>query len=263
MEVAELHDKFIKGLSKYGLSAGDVATWNYCGGDWDYHHEYFQYIFPQPPDKTCFINNPGECICGHATVHNCYITDRKKEKILIVGSCCANQFVEKRLRLCRCGELHRNTWTERCNRCRAGVCDICGDECNSSFSTCFKCNKRYSFQERKNIEEYQRTRGTKLIHECTDLQSSLYIKHKYKVKCGIEDLIKWMKDGIEKKRKRRDDKVKRREKDERYCSFFFNFYCSFFNFNSFFYCFFFNLFFLFNFYYSFINLLPLYHHVHT
>jgi hypothetical protein len=132
-----LTDKFINGLTNYGLSYEQIkmSGWKYCGGNKGRHLKYFNLSCPgeSVPDKE------NECVCGHKIEENCYITNGTD--ILILGNCCVKRFIDKNSRSCEtCGGLHKNRLVNRCNRCRIGVCDKCSKKCNPSFKKCYLCS---------------------------------------------------------------------------------------------------------------------------
>ena len=79
-------------------------TWVYCGGDgirkWgtDYTNKHLIYWKLQnhyngemPPHD--------DCVCDEILTMNCFITDRKG-KILVLGNCCIERFIDHAGKLC-------------------------------------------------------------------------------------------------------------------------------------------------------------------
>ena len=137
-----LTKKFIKGLMEYNLSIEEIQNgdWKYCGGDKGRHLNYFKLTCPED-DLPGWTN---ECVCSHAIVENCYITDG--DNILILGNCCIKKFMPEGLsgRTCSlCDAPHKNRIVDRCNDCREGLCDGCGKTINSNYKKCWQCKNNY------------------------------------------------------------------------------------------------------------------------
>lgn len=129
-----ISDKFIKGLKRFNLTQEELIDWKYCSGNKGRHLNYFNLSCPDDdvPELT------GKCVCGHTIKENCYITNG--EEILVLGNCCIKRFIPKCSRTCEtCGDPHKNRIVNRCNKCRAGVCDKCGISCSESYNTCYRC----------------------------------------------------------------------------------------------------------------------------
>ena len=132
----ELTERFTNGLLKLGLTADEVKNeFKYCGGgQGSGRHENYAIMCNIPEQK-----HREYCVCKQKIKHNCYI--RRNEFILVLGSCCINAFCDAKGRRCeKCDEPHRNRIVNRCNDCRFGVCDDCGEECSPSYSRCGLCN---------------------------------------------------------------------------------------------------------------------------
>jgi hypothetical protein len=132
----ELTQKFIKGLQNYGLTYDEIkkSNWKYCGGRSGRHLNYFK-LCCKDDDLPELVN---ECVCGHKIEENCYITDG--EQLLVLGNCCIKKFISKSSRTCeKCGDSHKNRVVNRCNNCREGFCDNCGDSCDYMYKKCYKC----------------------------------------------------------------------------------------------------------------------------
>lgn len=128
--------KFIKGLENYNLTYDDIikSGWKYCGGRNGSHLNYFK-LCCKNDDLPCQVD---ECVCGHYIKENCYITDGKR--ILVLGNCCIKKFIPKSSRTCQlCGEPHKNRIVNRCNTCRKGLCDECGETCSMLYKKCYNC----------------------------------------------------------------------------------------------------------------------------
>lgn len=151
MSKLKLSDRFKNGLKQYNLTIDDLNdNYMYCGGN---HQQYrinrFKKIFknnqPFPPWKN-------HCVCGQKLrVANCYICNLKGDynSIIIIGSCCIDEFVDKSQRCEDCGEHHKNIKVNRCNDCREFKCDTCNYpleekyclNCKYNGIKCIKCNK--------------------------------------------------------------------------------------------------------------------------
>ena len=101
--------QFKNGLwEKYEMKMEDLDNWQYCGGDGSgkkSHYKYWKLNFGdyQLPEHE---NN---CVCGHYIKENCYITDKTKKELIILGNCCIKKFMKNSGRTCEdCGKPHRN-----------------------------------------------------------------------------------------------------------------------------------------------------------
>ena len=133
----QLTKQFIDGLEEYNITIAQLqSNFKYCGGDSNSHRNYYLLYcknndLPKP-------ENTISCICGHRIVENCYITDGTQ--ILVLGNCCIKKFIPKSSRTCeKCGDSHKNRIVNKCNKCRSGSCDRCGDFCDFRYKKCFKC----------------------------------------------------------------------------------------------------------------------------
>ncbi len=133
-----LHQKFINGLKKIGLTEDEVIKYFiYAGGSDEgsellsyndehnlYYGKHFSHIKePNPKDK---------CICGHDIIFNLYILDTRYNKLYIIGSKCINQFIGGK-RCFKCNSKHRNRVSILCNQCR-------------KISKCITCKKEYDYK---------------------------------------------------------------------------------------------------------------------
>jgi len=134
MPSVELTNRFIKGLKEYNLAYDEMVNWKYCGGNRGRHLSNFKLCCKgeELPNKVY------ECICGHAIIENCYITNG--DEILVLGNCCIKRFIEKSDKTCEiCEEPHKNRKVNRCNKCRIGICDDCGKKCDEDYKKCYSC----------------------------------------------------------------------------------------------------------------------------
>ena len=156
-----LSKKFWKGLEeKHQLTYEDIIKegWSYAGGTiFGRHLNYLNTILKeninlqQPPHLE-------ECVCDHDICYNCYIADKAKTKMIVVGSCCINSFMPegKKGRTCGiCETPHRNRKDNMCKECRdkivpkkkVNICLICGkshrnrkvNKCNDCKDKCSRC----------------------------------------------------------------------------------------------------------------------------
>lgn len=148
-------EAIIKGLKQYNLTIDDIKNWRYCGGDRGRHLKYFEIACP----NSDFPPHQDYCICGHAIVENCYITNGST--ILVLGNCCIKKFITKSGRTCEfCDKPHLNRVVNRCNKCRSGRCDKCGKYCNPRYKICYTCkfgkkNKKFKRTRRRFIYKSQ------------------------------------------------------------------------------------------------------------
>lgn len=99
-----IKDKLIDGLKD------DIRNFIYYGGNFTPHLNYFNNII-----EITNENKPeyrSYCACGHHITNNCYVKHKNTNEILVVGSCCINQFMikDQRSRKCVfCNKNHKNT----------------------------------------------------------------------------------------------------------------------------------------------------------
>jgi len=180
-----LSKKFWEGLEeKHNLTYEDIIEqgWAYAGGTiFGRHLNYLKTILKeninlqQPPHLE-------KCVCDHDICYNCYIVDKAKTRMIVIGSCCINSFMPegKKGRTCGvCGESHRNRKDNMCKECRNKIvpkkvktCEICGkshrnrkvNKCNDCKHICSRC-KTY-ITSRFGYEKYERCRSCEYIKEC-------------------------------------------------------------------------------------------------
>ena len=106
--------KFKNGCIRLGLDFEDITqNYKYCGGDTESDFKYWTLLNGDKglPEHEDF------CICGTAIKINCFII--KEENLLIVGSCCKNEFVKHKGRSCEiCEAKHSRRLSNRCNDCK-------------------------------------------------------------------------------------------------------------------------------------------------
>ena len=129
-----LHDKFTRGLINLGLDPEQVKKeWFYCGANYSSGKNYWSIFWKEHTQEPLKPKQRENCICGHVISkdRNAYITDITTEQILVIGSCCKNQFINKGGRLCSvCEKTHRNIKVNRCNECKK-LCIQCNEkDCN-------------------------------------------------------------------------------------------------------------------------------------
>ena len=204
-----LSKKFWEGLEeKHGLTYEDIINegWSYAGGTiFGRHLNYLKTILKeninlqQPPHLE-------KCVCDHDICYNCYIVDKAKTKMIVIGSCCINSFMPegKKGRTCGvCGKSHKNRKDNMCNDCKnvpkiVKTCLICGkthrnriiNKCNNCRFNCSRCktdiSERYPYDKK-----YERCRNCEYIKECINCKK----EHKNRVdkcdrccnrfKCGV------------------------------------------------------------------------------
>lgn len=144
----ELSKRFINGLKEYDIDIEDVKNnFKYCGGrNGEARHKNYWLLSCPNDDLPELVN---KCVCNQDIVENCYITDG--ERILILGNCCIKRFCDTCNRTCEsCGETHRNSKQNRCNKCKIiekkttkttkKLCEKCGaNHLNRVVNRCNKC----------------------------------------------------------------------------------------------------------------------------
>lgn len=131
-------DAFKKGLKeKYDMEYNEILSWKYAGGNDGRHFRYWtlKYKDLELPE------NENKCVCGHDIKDNCYITNDKGTELMVLGSCCIKAFIPNCKRNCdTCGKPHQNRVVDRCNICRIGRCDKCGNKCKVKYACCYNCH---------------------------------------------------------------------------------------------------------------------------
>lgn len=138
-EKVHLSQKFINGLEDYELTYEDVKEWLYCGGNYSHHLNYYKLLFPKSKKIPEFTD---QCVCHQKLTKNCYIMDKSKKRLLILGMCCIKKFISNGVhRSCeKCGNQHRNRKFNLCNDCKIRKCDICGyKNTNKDIKRCNNC----------------------------------------------------------------------------------------------------------------------------
>jgi hypothetical protein len=114
-----LDDKYLNkirnNLDIMGLSFEDFRKFKYAGGDKSSHLKYFKILF----GNQKLPEHEDECLCGHTIQKNCFVVNENNEKLLVLGNCCIKRFLPKSGRTCeKCGEPHRNSTCNLCNKCK-------------------------------------------------------------------------------------------------------------------------------------------------
>ena len=170
-----LSKKFWKGLEeKHGLTYEDIIKegWSYAGGDSNSHYNYFLLItrwinLMQPPHLE-------RCVCNQKIRYNCYIVNRVKTKIIVIGSCCINSFMPdgKKGRTCDiCEKPHRNRKVNKCNDCKHKC-----SRCKTYITSCYGYDKCYGcmyIKECIKCKKEHKNRVDKCDHCCN------------RFKCGV------------------------------------------------------------------------------
>jgi len=199
--------KFWEGLKeKYNLTFEDIKNegWAYAGGNIEGRH--FNYLTTLLCENKNLLQPPHsrKCVCDHDISYNCYIADKAKTKMIVVGSCCINSFMPegKKGRTCgECGKPHRNMKDNVCKECRSKkkvkICLICGkthrnrniNKCNDCKLICSRCKtviSRYPYN--KNYETCLRCERIKECILCKKEHTNRVDKCNdccNKFKCGI------------------------------------------------------------------------------
>ena len=84
-------------------------------------------------DDVPLPNHTFMCICGHKILHNCFIANRKTNKVITLGKCCVKRFKGSLNKRCdNCDKQHKNRANNLCNECR--LLKIC-TRCNNKYNT--------------------------------------------------------------------------------------------------------------------------------
>lgn len=146
----ELHQRFINGLTEYGMTEEDIKKWRWCGSSAN-SLGYWAECFPDslPPEPV------GHCICGQRILVQHWITNG--EEFLVIGSECKNKFMVYGGKTCAmCGEPHKNRKDNHCKTCRKLVVEqkeiqerwekkhvcACGNRMNmngTDYKKCWRC----------------------------------------------------------------------------------------------------------------------------
>ena len=187
----ELYKKFITGIIELGLTEEEIKKWQYCGGDYSSHRNYFELRFPKK-------KNPAHvqwCVCRHPIVRNAYICNEAGDynSIIPIGSCCIKHFMKNGLRrTCEtCGVIHRNSTSNKCNDCRI-LC--CGIQVKKD-GKCFQCKKKEDIE--KNHESCFQCGTLKRIgiecSECRRIETLRRLNEPKKCECGKEILPQYVR----------------------------------------------------------------------
>jgi hypothetical protein len=133
------HDKFINGLIKLGYDSYDIINnWIFlCDNGKKFEKKKWDCI-TNGAKIPKYSNN---CICGHYIKKQCYISNREKNKFLIVGSCCRKQFMScDSLSIClNCALEPREKKCDYCFDCKLIMCS-CGKKKKMGYKLCYQCN---------------------------------------------------------------------------------------------------------------------------
>ena len=124
------------------------------------------------------------CLCTKEIRENCYIYNQETGEILSIGNHCIKRFIGENPtgnRCDKCGDRHRNTKNNYCNKCRVTIeqekkqkiltllnerqkyykikCRDCFKPCEP-YVRCFDCNKQY----KKKCDDYNNNRTKYYIH---------------------------------------------------------------------------------------------------
>jgi hypothetical protein len=177
-----LYKKFITGIIELGLTEEEIKKWQYCGGDYASHRNYFELRFP----KKKFPDHVQWCVCGHYIKRNAYICNEAGDynSILPIGSCCIKHFMENGMRrTCEtCGVIHRNSTSNKCNKCRSFCCGFPVKKDGK----CFECKKKEDIE--KNHESCFQCGTLKRIgvdcSECRRIETLRRLNEPKKCECG-------------------------------------------------------------------------------
>jgi len=86
-------------------------------------------------DDVPLPNTTYKCVCGHKILHNCFIANRKTNKVITLGNCCVKRFKGALNKRCdNCNKHHKNRSDNLCNECRL-------------LKKCTRCNNNYNKKE--------------------------------------------------------------------------------------------------------------------
>ena len=178
LPTTNLRRAFINGLSDYGLTPEAIKDWKYCGGNTDSHLKYFKLLFP----GLGLPEYSNECVCGHAIVKNRYICDANGGDVLIIGSCCIDHFIPKRLRTCSdCGNFHQSRKDNLCLPCRK-------IREQKPERRCVVCNVVHKSRDDVNMCANCRSRGYHKCTECTSYHTNTWVERCNKCRIGSCDV---------------------------------------------------------------------------
>jgi len=194
-----LYKKFIAGIIELGLTEEEIKKWQYCGGDYASHQNYFELRFP----KKKLPYHVQWCVCGHDIKRNAYICNEAGDynSIIPIGSCCIKHFMTNGLRrTCEtCGVIHQNRTTNKCNDCRTLCCGIqvkkdgkcfqCKkkEDIEKNYESCFQCEtlKRIGVECSECITERIRIENLRLYPEMLDMLNTQTVWNEpKKCECG-------------------------------------------------------------------------------
>src|SRR5690606_38727443 len=92
--------------------------------------------------KACeWPEHKDSCICDTDIVYNHFVTNRARDRVIVVGKCCIDKFLGPNRKRCEvCYEPHRN-------RKR----NLCG-ECIKKYDTCIDCHENLEWGDRYRAE---------------------------------------------------------------------------------------------------------------
>lgn len=104
------------------------------------------------------------CVCGHKIKRNCFIANRKTNKVITLGKCCVKRFKGALNKRCdNCDKQHKNRSDNLCNECRLlKKCTRClnyykndfyGNVCDSCVGELFLENQRKIIEKKKKEKE--------------------------------------------------------------------------------------------------------------
>jgi hypothetical protein len=151
----DLTSKFKTRLWKeYGLRPKDLDDWQYAGGDYNEKEPWHAKFKKEFKIKTDWPERADECVCGVEIMYNCFISNRERDWVLVIGRCCINKFIGPNRRRCEiCYEPHRNRKRNMCKACyKTSKCKGCGDildrdEPHKAERMCINCKSEYDYSE--------------------------------------------------------------------------------------------------------------------
>ena len=126
-----MYNKFFEVLEKdYGMSKKEFedAEFHYCGKESDFsktrqNRTYFEASFHDDYQKykdIVFKSMNNECVCYVNIQNHFFIYSKKRDQILVLGSCCIKSFNPTKLNMIceNCMSKHKNYSINLCTSCR-------------------------------------------------------------------------------------------------------------------------------------------------
>ena len=134
------------------------------------------------------------CVCGHIIINNCFIANRKTNKVITLGKCCVKRFKGALNKRCdNCDKQHKNRSDNLCNECR--LLKKC-TRCLNYYKNYFYCNvcdscvgELFLENQRKIIEKKEKEKKEKEQKEKKERIRKYLLRKEQQIK-KIEELEK-------------------------------------------------------------------------